>query len=125
MGLSAGRRLYVIGKDAPSNTVTLGERERLLVSGCVAHEANWLGDPPPPGAGVAVLARYRSNGALVPATLRSLGATLPGPSGRTGAFEVGFESPQEAVAPGQALVLYDATAPDLVLGGGWIDRVIP
>ncbi len=33
-----------------------------------------------------------------------------------------FEEPQQAVAPGQAVVLYDFAEPDLVLGGGWIAR---
>ena len=42
-------------------------------------------------------------------------------SGRTGQFEVLFDEPQDAVAPGQALVLYDTTEPDWVIGGGWID----
>jgi len=31
-----------------------------------------------------------------------------------------FEEPQQAVAPGQAVVLYDRDEPDMVLGGGWI-----
>ncbi|MCC6949806.1 MAG: hypothetical protein IT433_00005, partial [Phycisphaerales bacterium] len=46
----------------------------------------------------------------------------PTPSGRTGRFSVEFDQPQVAVAPGQAVVLYDAADPDLVLGGGWIER---
>jgi tRNA-specific 2-thiouridylase len=46
-------------------------------------------------------------------------AVTPTPSGRRGAFEVEFDQPQQAVAPGQALVLYDG---DVVLGGGWIDQ---
>ena len=31
-----------------------------------------------------------------------------------------FAVPEYGVAPGQAAVLYDATNPDRVLGGGWI-----
>ena len=42
------------------------------------------------------------------------------PSGRAGSFEVAFEEAQEAVAPGQAVVLYDEAEPDVVIGGGWI-----
>jgi tRNA U34 2-thiouridine synthase MnmA/TrmU len=51
--------------------------------------------------------------------------TTPGPvpSGRRGAFEVRFDEPQQAVTPGQAIVLYDITRPELVLGGGWIAAV--
>ncbi len=35
------------------------------------------------------------------------------------AFEAVFDSPREAIAPGQAAVLYDG---DDVVAGGWIDR---
>ena len=35
---------------------------------------------------------------------------------------VTFDAPVKAVAPGQAVVLYDG---DRVLGGGWIDAAIP
>jgi tRNA-uridine 2-sulfurtransferase len=67
------------------------------------------------------LARYRSNAAPVRVRAR-LAPDRPGPtpSGRTGAFEVRFDEPQPAVAPGQALVLYNELEPDVVLGGGWI-----
>jgi tRNA-specific 2-thiouridylase len=37
-----------------------------------------------------------------------------------GRFEVRFASPQQAVAPGQAIVLYSG---DRVLGGGWIESI--
>ena len=33
---------------------------------------------------------------------------------------VRFEEAQRNVAPGQAVVLYDAAAPEVVVGGGWI-----
>ena len=46
-----------------------------------------------------------------------------GPSGRVGRFEVEFDEPQEAVAPGQAVVLYSCERPEVVMGGGWIARV--
>jgi tRNA U34 2-thiouridine synthase MnmA/TrmU len=32
-----------------------------------------------------------------------------------------FDEPQEAVTPGQAIVIYDRAEPDHVLGGGWIE----
>jgi tRNA-specific 2-thiouridylase len=46
LGVAAGVPLYVIGKDAASNTVTLGPRELLLAAGCTATQSNWLIDPP-------------------------------------------------------------------------------
>ncbi len=124
LSLTLGRAVYVVSKDAASNTVVVGEREDLLVSGCEAREANWLTDVP--GEERAVLARYRYNSEAVPAVVRVLpdrdGAT---PSGRRGAFAVEFEEPQYAVAPGQAVVLYDREEPDVVLGGGWIESCVP
>jgi tRNA-specific 2-thiouridylase len=36
----------------------------------------------------------------------------------TARVEVTFDTPQLAITPGQALVLYDG---DVVVGGGWID----
>jgi len=41
------------------------------------------------------------------------------PEGRA---RLSFDEPQRAVAPGQAAVCYDASDPDLVLGGGTIRR---
>jgi tRNA U34 2-thiouridine synthase MnmA/TrmU len=41
-----------------------------------------------------------------------------------GRFEVEFAEPQSAVAPGQAVVVYDGVEMDWVLGGGWIERVV-
>jgi tRNA-specific 2-thiouridylase len=69
-----------------------------------------------------VLAKYRYNTDPVPARVRVLTGNDAAvtPSGRTGRFEVEFDQPQLAVAPGQAIVLYHAAEPDVVMGGGWI-----
>lgn len=117
LSLALGKPVYVVSKDVRLNTVTVGRKEDLLARSCVAGEANWLVD-----AGAAerrVLAKYRYNSPPVPARVRVLddGHTQT-PSGRAGRFAVEFEEPQHAVAPGQAVVLYDE---DRVLGGGWIE----
>ena len=117
IGVALGRPLYVVDKDPATNRVTVGEEADLLVGACVAAEANWLVDPAP--GWTACAARYRSNGRLAPAECRTLDpADHPGPSGRCARFEVRFDEPQRAVAPGQAIVLYGDGA---VLGGGWIE----
>ncbi len=134
IGVALGHPIFVVSKDAANNTVTVGKRSQLLASRCDVSEANWLVDRVEVGAERRVLARYRYNSQAVPATV--LGAadanpmqasdSLAGaacPSGRPGRFSVVFDEPQEAVTPGQALVLYDANEPDWVLGGGWIDQV--
>ncbi|MFZ4429477.1 MAG: aminomethyltransferase beta-barrel domain-containing protein, partial [Phycisphaerales bacterium] len=111
---------YVIAKDAATNTVVIGPKERLLCARCEAGEANWLVADPGAFEGREVMAKFRYN---TPAT-RARFAMLsdghgPTHSGRTGRFEVEFAEPQAAVAAGQAIVLHDG---DRVIGGGWIDR---
>ena len=121
VGVAMGRPIYVIDKDPRTNTVVVGDDAELDRSSCVAAEANWLVDPPVAGVWTPCLARYRHLGAVTPARVRTIaddaGRT---PSGRPGRFEVVFDEPQRAVAPGQAVVLYDAHEPAVVMGGGWI-----
>jgi tRNA-specific 2-thiouridylase len=119
LDVALGRRVYVVGKDAATNTVTVGEKEDLLCGSCVAGEGNWLVDAP--RAELRCWAKYRYNTPACRALVRVLeDGGAPTPSGRTGRFAVQFDEPQEAVAAGQAVVLYSDTDPDQVLGGGWI-----
>jgi len=130
VSVALGYPVYVVAKDPAKNTVTVGPRERLLSDRCTAGEANWLVPESWWHGRLArdstdwtpVLARHRYNGAATPARVRRLddGAS-PTPSGRTERFEVEFDEAQQAVTPGQALVLYDAAEPDVVVGGGWIE----
>ncbi|MBX3380320.1 MAG: tRNA 2-thiouridine(34) synthase MnmA [Phycisphaeraceae bacterium] len=140
LNLALGYPVYVVNKDASTNTVVVGPKEALGCESCTCAEANWLVDvsmlstsPGPESAKslevdedwFPVLAKYRYNtpAALAHARILPNDTISPSPSGRAGAFEVRFDSPQEAVAPGQALVLYSRESPDLVLGGGWISKV--
>lgn len=125
VGVALGYPIFVVNKDAASNRVTIGPREMLLSISCVVGEANWLIDEPRGDAWMSVWAKYRSNSAPVRAEVRSLDApaTTPTHSCRSGRFEVRFEQAQEAVTPGQAIVLYDAATCERVLGGGWIERI--
>jgi tRNA-specific 2-thiouridylase len=119
VGVALGHPIYVIDKDPAANTVTVGPRERLLAASCTAAEANWHIDPS--GGWLPCLAQHRYNSAAAPARVRPLPDGPPGArSSRTGRFEVVFDRPEQAVTPGQALVLYDRARPDVVLGGGWI-----
>lgn len=118
------RPLYVLSKDPARNTITVGPRERLLAASCTAGEANWLAEEVEMADGQPVLARYRSNGPAVPARVRLMPPEeAVTPSGRQGRFKVRFDTPQSAVASGQAIVLYSQAEPDLVFGGGWIQSV--
>ena len=64
-----------------------------------------------PAPGEPVMARIRHNGHLVSARIDD-GEKL---------VSVRFDEPVWAVAPGQAVVLYQG---DQVLGGGWIRRAV-
>jgi tRNA-specific 2-thiouridylase len=124
VNVALGYPVYVVGKNAKTNVVVVGSKADLEVSACTAGEANWLVDPPGLGEDRPVIAKYRYNTPGVPARARVLqDSEAPGPSGRPGRFAVSFDTPQHAVAPGQAVVLYDADTPDHVLGGGWIEWV--
>ncbi|GJM18906.1 MAG: tRNA-specific 2-thiouridylase MnmA [Phycisphaeraceae bacterium] len=128
VGVALGHPIYVIETRPAANEVRVGTADELLVGGCVAGEPNWLTptDPAPTESWHRCRARCRYNGVAVPAEYRVLGAESapsgPTPSGRPGGFEVRFDEPVRAVAPGQAVVIYDDQNPDLVLGGGWIAR---
>lgn len=130
VGVALGYPIYVVNKDAASNSVTVGPHEMLLCARCEVSEANWLADIPEdcPEDWFPVFAKFRYNTPAQPAHARILPASPEGTqthSGRRGRFEVRFETPQAAVAPGQAMVLYDAQRPERVLGGGWITRATP
>jgi tRNA-specific 2-thiouridylase len=108
LGLSSPIPLYVVGIDAESRAVTVGPREALERTELTAAGVNWIaGQPPVSGARVTAQIRYRHREA--PAVLEPL------PAARV---RVAFDTPQTAVAPGQAVVFYDG---DVVVGGGWIE----
>jgi tRNA-specific 2-thiouridylase len=108
LGLSSPIPLYVVGIDAAEKTVTVGPKESLERTELTASGVNWIsGTEPPRGARVTARIRHRHREAA--ASLEP----LPGHRVR-----VTFDEPQSAVAPGQAVVMYDG---DVVVGGGWIE----
>ena len=106
VGVAFGYPIYVVDKNAASNTVTVGPREALSRQGLIADQTNWLIDPPTPRRHCEVKIRY--NAPLVGATVLASGDDE---------LHVTFDKAQDAVAPGQAVVCYEG---DRVLGGGWI-----
>jgi len=102
--VAAGERRYVVAVDVDSATVTLGERDDLLVNGCQVADISFVLGHPPRERHLSVKLRYR--GDPVAGWLRE---------GPTGSWEVIFDSAQPAVAKGQSAVFYRG---DDVLGGG-------
>ena len=109
LGLAMGTPVYVCGKDMEKNTVTVGPEEALFTDTLWADNWNFipferLTEP----LRVTAKARYRH--IEQPATVYPA---------ENGLVRVVFDTPQRAITPGQAVVLYKE---DLVLGAGTIIR---
>lgn len=109
LGVSAGKHVYVVRKNAADNTILLGDNEDLFTDTLTASRVNWIaGAPPEAPVRCTAKARY-SQQVDAPCTVYPL-------EGR--AIRVVFDRPQRAVTAGQAVVLYNG---DEVLGGGTIE----
>lgn len=109
LGVSLGRRAYVVGLDADDGTVRLGPREALESHTAEVGEVSLADDVSLP-ARCEVAVRYR--GEPRPAEV------VPSAEGRV---QVKFDEPVRAVVPGQFAVFYRG---DRVLGGGSIETAI-
>ena len=108
LGVSAGKHVYVLRKNAQDNTILLGDNEELFTSVLTADRVNWIsGETPASPLRITAKTRYSQTEAA--ATVHPL------PDGR---IRVEFDVPQRAITAGQAVVLYDG---EQVLGGGTIE----
>lgn len=110
LGVALQEPKFVVDIDSTTSTVVIGDRPDLLAGGCVVRDVSFVAGRPPASPAIQVKVRYRSQ--PVPAWLEA----------DRDRWQVRFEDPQEAVAPGQAAVFYDG---ELVVGGGTIERSIP
>ena len=110
LGISSPHPLYVIAIDHVSNSVVIGSKSEVWAKGLVASGMNWIAinelDRP-----IHTKTRIRSTHQEASALVTPLAE---------GMVHVGFEHPQMAVAPGQAVVFYDG---DELVGGGTIDII--
>lgn len=113
-----GERWFVLDKDVEKNTVTVerGDHHPALYSqSLIAHEMTWIHDFPltlPLHCEAKI--RYRQKNQKC--TLLSLEPDFSS-TGSEGKYQVIFNNPQRAIAPGQSIVFYQN---DLCLGGGII-----
>lgn len=110
IGLSSPEPLYVIKIVPETKTVIVGPIEALNKIRFIIKEMNWLADFDDRPMDISV--KIRSGQDLVPAQIKLL------PENRA---EITLHSPQRAVTPGQACVVY---LEERVLGGGWITNEI-
>ena len=106
LGIALGKHVYVLGKDAKTNTVTLGDDAALYRTSLAAYNVNWIMGMPNEPFRCHAKTRYSQTEAGCMVT--PLGDDR---------IQVDFDEPQRAITPGQAVVLYDG---DVVLGGGTI-----
>lgn len=108
LGVSYSEPLYVCGKSAENNTVTLGTEKELYSSELGIRDFNLIAFAKPPEEPLRVIVRTRYHAKEAPAF-----AVF----NEDGSVTVRFDVPQKAIAAGQAAVLYDG---DIVVGGGTI-----
>jgi len=105
LGVAVGEPQFVVSIEPDTGAVVVGPRSALLVDGCSLEDVSWIAGEAPRDPSIQIQIRYRSD--AVEARL------METPNG----WHVWFEAPQEAIAPGQAGVIY---RDDQVLGGGTI-----
>lgn len=110
LGLALGHPAYVTAIDPETDTVWIGENQELFHDSLIAENVHYIsGNPFEKPREVSAKIRYSAK--RVPAVATPLEGDR---------MQVDFASPQRAITPGQAVVLYDG---DQVLGGGTISAV--
>ena len=116
LGVAVSYPVYVHSIDAKNNVVVLAPSSALDSAGLIADDFVWAGDvvPPPECEPIEAMVKIRLASRPVKAKIRR-----NNPEGTE--WEVMFESPQHAVAPGQSVVLYQD---GVIIGGGIICKKI-
>jgi tRNA-specific 2-thiouridylase len=109
-----GAPLYVIALKPVDAQVVVGPKAALERTTLTASGVNWIAGAPSGLLRVTAQIRHRHQAAH--ATVRAMEAASRADA--LGRAELVFDTPQVAVTPGQAVVLYQE---DVVIGGGWID----
>jgi len=107
LGIGGGTPFYVTAIDVKNNQIVVGGKNDLLSRGLIAVDTNMFLNTLP--AKLSCKIRYASK--EVPCSVTVKGTMM----------EVIFHTPQEAVTPGQSVVLYDG---DIVAGGGTIAQAL-
>ena len=108
LGISVGRHVYVVKKNAEDNTILLGDNDELFTHTLTASHFNWI-SVDCPSESFRCTAKTRYSQVEAEATVTPL---------TDGRVQVTFDEPQRAITAGQAVVLYDGEA---VVGGGTIE----
>jgi tRNA-uridine 2-sulfurtransferase len=107
LGFTTGKPIYVLAIDPEKNRVIVGEDDALRATTLEVENVNWVSVAEPQAplrAQVKIRHKHEPSAATV--------EVLPGLRAR-----ISFDTPQRAITPGQAAVIYDGA---VVLAGGWI-----
>ena len=107
LGISMNKHIFVVSKDAATNTVTLADEEKLFTNKVVINNINLIPFDNFEGK-IRVEAKIRYSQSQSPAYAEITGKDE---------ITLTFDTPQRAPARGQSAVLYDG---DTVIGGGII-----
>lgn len=107
LGITSALPMYVIELDPARNLLIVGTAEELECPQLFAESFTFVSGVWP-ASEIRCEAQIRSHAAAVPATVEPL---------EPGTLHVRFDTPQRAVTPGQALVLYNGA---VAIGGGRI-----
>lgn len=98
---------YVHHMDVARNCLVVCFKKDMQVGDCHVSDINWIAPCPPDPVTIKVRLRYRHS---------AVAATVTPQGGQRAHIQ--FDTPQEAVTPGQGAVFYHD---DEVLGAGWIE----
>ncbi len=111
LGLARPEPTFVVGIDAATNTLTVGEESALYRSAFEAGRANFVSIDVPT-APIQVDVRVRHRGRTVPGIVTPIG---------NGRLRIELSEPERAITPGQSAVFYDG---DVLVGGALIEQAI-
>ena len=112
LGISMGRHIFVLSKDPVTNTVMLGDEDRLFKKQVAVGGLNLPSDPHILDGDVRCIAKIRYAHKGAPCTLHRTSAD-------TAVLE--FDDAQRAPSPGQFAVIYDSDTGEHVLAAGVIE----
>jgi tRNA-specific 2-thiouridylase len=117
LNIASERPYYVLEIDKERNEVIVGRDEDQYCNGLIARNVTWVSQIYSAAINIEATThiRYRHRGAASKITV------APPVNGKkhnnTDTVYVRFDTPQKAIAPGQAAVFYQG---DILIGGGWI-----
>jgi tRNA-specific 2-thiouridylase len=112
LNIASKRPYYVTEIDSKKNRVVVGRDDDQFFTGLIDERVSWSSPvyPDKDSLDVSTQIRYRHRGVSSKITFMQE---------KKDTVSVLFETPQKAVAPGQAAVFYQD---DAVIGGGWISK---